>query len=141
MNITRLFTTVFLCLLFPFTANSASELVASTPESVDGATTVDAVAAQGLFEKEAAFIDLRKDNAWEAGRVPGAIHLDFKKAFSKEALEAEVGKDEAVVFYCSGTRCPRSGKAATKAVAWGYQKVYYFRDGFPAWKKSGYPVE
>ena len=36
-----------------------------------------------LFEDEAAFIDLRKDPAWNAGRIPGAIHLDFKTAFSQ----------------------------------------------------------
>ena len=76
-----------------------------------------------------------------AGRVPGAIWLDFKKNFNQQSLAAEVGTDEKVVFYCSGVRCPRSSKAATKAVSWGYGQVYYFRDGFPAWKNAGYPVE
>ena len=53
----------------------------------------------------------------------------------------EVGLDEDVVFYCSGVRCPRSSAGATRAVAWGYKKIYYFREGFPAWKNAGYPVE
>lgn len=120
---------------------SASELVDATPMSVDGATTVDSAAAKALFDEGALFVDLRKDVAWDAGRIPGAVHLDFKKAFSKEALEAEAGPDEAVVFYCSGTRCPRSSKACVKALGWGYKKVYYFRDGFPGWKQAGLPVE
>lgn len=119
----------------------ASELVDATPTSVPGATTVDVDAAKQLFDEEAAFIDLRKENVWNGGRVPGAIWLDFKKGFNKEALASEVGTDEKVVFYCSGVRCPRSSKASAKAVAWGYGKVYYFRDGFPAWKNAGYPVE
>jgi rhodanese-related sulfurtransferase len=118
-----------------------SELVDSTPEAVDGATTVDAAAAKDLFDQEAAFVDLRKENMWNAGRVPGAIWLDFKEAFSREALEAEVGKDEALVFYCSGVRCPRSAKAATQALSWGYDKVYYFRGGYPDWKNAGLPIE
>ena len=130
---------LFLAFATPFAG--ASELVKSTPESVAGATTVDAAAAKALFDQEAAFVDLRKENVWNSGRVPGAIWMDFKQAFSKAALEAEVDKDEKVVFYCSGVRCPRSSKAATKALAWGYGEVYYFREGFPAWKKAGYPVE
>jgi len=121
--------------------SSASELVDATPVQVAGATTVDAAAAKRLFDQEAAFVDLRKENVWNAGRVPGAIWLDFKKAFSEESLTAEVDKDESVVFYCSGVKCPRSSKAAKKALAWGYGNVYYFRDGFPAWKNAGYPVE
>ena len=119
----------------------ASELVKSTPENVPGAATVDATAAKKLFDQEAAFIDLRKENVWNSGRVPGAIWLDFKNAFNEGALSNEVDKDEKVVFYCSGVRCPRSSKAATKALAWGYTDVYYFREGFPAWKKAGYPIE
>ena len=123
------------------TMSNASELVDATPQQVPGATTVDAAAAKQLFDQEAAFVDLRKENVWNGGRIPGAIWLDFKNAFSEETLGAEVDKGEKVVFYCSGVKCPRSSKAAKKAVAWGYGDVYYFRDGFPAWKNAGYPVE
>jgi len=132
---------LFLITAFPTSVFSSSELVKATPTEVPGATTVDAQQAKDLFDREAAFIDLRKENMWDSGRIPGAIWLDFKKDFSKDSIEAEVGKDEQVVFYCSGVRCPRSSKAAAKAVNWGYNQVYYFRDGFPAWKKAGYPEE
>jgi rhodanese-related sulfurtransferase len=130
-----------LVLTLCLTPLGASELVQSTPLTVAGATTVDAAQAKQLFDQEALFVDLRKENMWNAGRIPGALWLDFKKAFSQEALEAEAPKDTAVVFYCSGDRCPRSAKACEKAVAWGYTKVYYFRGGFPDWKNAGYPVE
>ena len=140
---TRLLTTLsaILFLALSSAAYGASELVKATPETVAGATTVDSAEAKALFDNEAAFIDLRKENMWNSGRIPGAIWLDFKTAFSQDALAAEVGKEEQVVFYCSGIRCPRSSKAATKAVEWGYGQVYYFRDGFPAWKNAQYPVE
>jgi rhodanese-related sulfurtransferase len=119
----------------------ASELVDATPTSVPGATTVDAAAAKALFDAEAAFVDLRKENVWNSGRIPGAIWLDFKNSFDEASLTAEVDKAEKIVFYCSGVRCPRSAKASEKALAWGYSDVYYFRDGFPAWQSAGYPVE
>jgi rhodanese-related sulfurtransferase len=130
-----------LSLLWSLGAAAESELVDASPESVAGAETVDASRAKQLFEQEAAFVDLRKDSAWNSGRVPGAIHLDYQEAFNQEALMAEVATDETVVFYCSGVRCPRSAKASEQALEWGYTQVYYFREGFPAWKKAGYPVE
>jgi rhodanese-related sulfurtransferase len=120
---------------------SAAELVDSTPQQVAGATTVDANQAKKLFDEEALFVDLRKENMWNSGCIPGAVWLEMKTAFNKEALAAEASTDEAVVFYCSGVHCPRSAKACEKALKWGYTKVHYFRGGFPAWKNAGLPVE
>ncbi len=112
-----------------------------SPRQVDGATTIDTAKAKRLFDEEVAFVDVRKDSDWEAGRIPGAIHLELKKQFSDAALGAEVAKDEPLVLYCNGEKCMRSSKATKKAVAWGYQKVYYYRAGFPAWKAASLPVE
>lgn len=112
-----------------------------SPTSIAGATTVDTDKARALFDEGAAFIDVRKDSDWEAGRVPGAIHLELKKVYSPETLADEVQKDEAIVVYCNGEKCLRSSVAAEKAVKWGWTKVYYYRDGFPAWKGAALPVE
>jgi len=111
------------------------------PKTVPGATTIDVAEARKLFEAEIPFIDVRKDKDWDAGRVPGAYHLDVKKALTRESLGEIVKPDETVVFYCNGPKCHRSSKAAAMAVSWGYTKVKYFRDGFPAWKGAGNPVE
>ncbi len=35
----------------------------------------------------------------------------------------------------------RSSNASEQAVAWNFERVYYFRDGIPAWQEAGYPVE
>jgi rhodanese-related sulfurtransferase len=34
----------------------------------------------------------------------------------------------------------RASLAVGKAIGWGYQRVYYFRDGFVGWRAAGYPV-
>ena len=130
-----------LALLPSSAALAQSELVENSVESVPGATTVDSAAAKKLFDQGAVFVDLRKANAWDAGRVAGAAHLDMQDGFTQEALEKAVKKTDPVVFYCSGITCPRSAKACEKALSWGYNKVYYFREGFPGWQKAGYPVE
>jgi len=112
-----------------------------SPVSVDGAKSISAAEAKALFDKGTIFVDTRKDKDWNAGRVPDAIHLDVKKKFSEETLSKDVKKSDAVVMYCNGESCMRSSKATKMAVGWGYSNVYYFRDGFPAWKAAGYPVE
>ena len=120
---------------------AGAAMAKESPMTVEGATTVDTAKAHQLFEQEVAFVDARKDSDWDAGRIPGAIHLDVKKALTEDALAAEVKKDEPVVFYCNGHHCMRSSKASAMAVSWGWKKVYYYRDGFPAWKAAGNPVE
>lgn len=110
--------------------------------TVDGATTVSAADAKALFDNGALFVDVRKPSDWDAGRIPGAVHMDNKKGnFTSAALSTQAEKNENIVIYCNGESCPRSSKGSKSAVSWGYTNVKYFRDGFPSWKAAGYPVE
>ena len=119
----------------------SSTVLADSPMTVSGANTIDTPKAKALFDQEVAFLDVRKDSDWDAGRIPGAIHIELKKKLNAESMAGEIGKNEPVVIYCNGPSCMRSSKATAKAVGWGYTKVYYYRDGFPAWKAASYPVE
>ena len=112
-----------------------------SPVTVDGATTVDTNKARELFDQRAAFVDVRSNSDWDAGRIPGAIHIELKKVYNETSLAAEVQKDEPLVIYCNGPSCPRSAQASELAVSWGYSKVYYYREGYPAWTSAGNPVE
>jgi len=125
-------------LLFSF-ATQAEEKV--SPVSVAGAQTIDAAKAKSLFDSGVIFVDVRSDKDWDAGRVPDAVHLELHHNFDEGKLAGVVAKDKDVVFYCNGEHCLRSSEAAEQAVGWGWNKVHYFRDGFPAWKAAGYPAE
>lgn len=132
----------FALALFVGLALSASPVMAGdSPLTIEGAKTVSATEAKVLFDKGVTFIDLRTDAAFDAGRVPGAIHLEFKTNFTEESLGKEVKKDQEIVMYCSGPTCMRAPTGSKNAVSWGYKKVYYYREGFPSWQKAGYPVE
>lgn len=127
--------------LLLLTAHSVQAAGEISPMTVDGTTTVSATEAKALFDKGVIFVDVRSNKDWDAGRIPDAVHIELKKIFSDETLGKEIKKDEEAVFYCNGEGCMRSSIASAKAVGWDYSKVYYFRDGFPAWKNAGYPVE
>jgi rhodanese-related sulfurtransferase len=111
-----------------------------SPTEVAGATTVDPVAAKILFDRGVRFVDVRSDTRWNDSHIPGAVLLDLKQAFNEAALSQVVAKDQEVVIYCMGPRCLRSSQACAKAVGWGFEKVYYLREGLPGWKAAGYPI-
>lgn len=130
-------TLIGFALLLVSVATPASE----APMTVNGVKTINATEAKALFDDGALFVDPRRDSDYAAGRIPDAVHLELKSVYNQQSLSAEAAKGDAIVFYCNGPKCKRSAQAAEKAVSWGFTKLYYFRDGFPAWKSAGYPVE
>ena len=130
-----------LCFLVMLLGFNSPALAETSPLEVPGAESVSAEQAAALFDEGVVFVDVRKPSDFEAGRVPGAVHLDLKSNFSAETLAAAVAKDQPVVIYCNGGSCMRSSEACAKAVEWGFTKVYYFRGGYPEWESAGLPVE
>jgi rhodanese-related sulfurtransferase len=132
---------IFLIAIFGVGMVSPAPAEEVSPETVAGATSVDANTAKSLFDQGILFVDVRKDSDWDAGRIPGAEHLELKKVYDEASLAELVGKEEAVVIYCNGPKCMRSSEASVMAVSWGFKKVYYFRGGYPEWVAAGLPIE
>lgn len=112
----------------------------SGPE-VKGATTIDAATAKALHDRGVTFIDVYIKGL--NYRIPGAFLLEeYTDEFNDARLAAIVDKHQEVVIYSSRAGdvdfVPRS---TARAVSWGYEKVYYFRDGLNGWQAAGYPVE
>lgn len=127
--------------VFLVTWNSQIARAEETPETVEGSTTIDTPKAKQLFDSGAAFIDARKDADWDAGRIPGAYHMELDKVLSKDSLAKVAKPTDPLVFYCNGVKCMVSPHAIKQAVGWGYTNIHYYRAGFPAWKAAGYPTE
>ena len=92
------------------------------------------------------FIDVSRESIWNAGHIPGAVHLSWERTgdprFSKTTLGEVAGHNDEIVLHFDD----RSGVAsaaweAAHAVTWGYRKVYLFDGGAKVWKDAGYPVE
>lgn len=132
----------FVFILFTFLLMSESSWAkAPAAENVDGAVTVSTKRAKTLMNQGVTFIDVRRTADYQSSHIQWSIHLDLKLDLTEEALLSVVKKHQPVVFYCNGDMCQRSALASAKAVVWGWSKVYYYRGGFPDWKKAGLPLE
>lgn len=95
-------------------------------------------AAQEKLEKETGkvcFVDVRSENEFRSGHVPGAICYPLDQL---ERGEVAPPKDRLVVLSCqSGLR---SAKAHTLLRSRGYENLAELEGGFSAWAKAGLPV-
>jgi rhodanese-related sulfurtransferase len=83
-------------------------------------------------------VDVREESEWNAGHVPGAIHLG--KGVIERDVESKVPDPEAeVVLYCGGGF--RSALAADALQKMGYRNVISMDGGWRGWREAGYPVE
>ena len=129
---------LFMALCCMFNAAHAEQLA---PEHINGAETIDTVMAKSFFDRCIPFIDVRGLDNFNAGHIPDAYHLPVKSDFTEQSLHAVAKQNEPVVIYCNGIHCMGSSVAAQKAVDWGWTKVFYYREGIPAWKQHDHPIE
>ena len=55
--------------------------------------------AREMLEKGAQLVDVRADHEWEAGHLPGAVHIALPEL---PARVEEIDKDRTVILYCRG---------------------------------------
>jgi len=128
---------ILLTLLLAFVALPAQ---AEQIESIQGANTVDAFQALRLFDRGATFIDVREEQEFLLGHIRSAVHLDLKRDFNDLYLIETLDRNIPIVIYCNSAHCYRSAVATFLAVAWGYENVYYFKDGYFTWLALDLPV-
>ncbi len=109
-------------------------------EAITGAKTIDAFEAMGLFHQGATFIDVREDFEYQLGHIRSALHLDLKREFNDLYLIETLDRNIPIVIYCNSAHCYRSAVATFLAVAWGYENVHYFKDGYFTWLALDLPV-
>jgi len=127
---------LMLCLLVSPSWLQAAE----APTQVEGAMTIDVDQARQLHALGAVFIDVRPTREWEWGHVEGAVHLELARGFVGLS-QREWPRSVPLVIYCDSDMCPASAQAARLAVEWGYQQVFYFRQGYFGWMLADLPLE
>ena len=88
-----------------------------------------------LERGEIDLIDVREPYEWEAGRIPGARHIELERLASRSD---EVPKDRPVVFQCRLGARSAMATQAFRAAGWD---AYNMTGGITAWVERGLPIE
>jgi sulfur-carrier protein adenylyltransferase/sulfurtransferase len=100
---------------------------------------IDATNARERIESgEPVVVDVREQDEWDEGHIPGAVHVPRGQLESRiERLAPDTARP--VVVYCSAGN--RSAFAAKTLTDLGYQDVVSLAGGFTDWKRNGFPVQ
>lgn len=121
---------VTLTTLFAYTA----------PMSVPGSTYITTEQAYELYKKKTKFLDVRPEKFIKQGKIHGAAEF-YVGLITPKSVFLIGRKSEPIIVYCNGVNCPLTQEAIQKLVSYGYNNLYYYRDGFPAWKAANFPTE
>ncbi len=115
---------------------SGAELLRQIKDRID---EVDPAAVRERLQAGALVIDVRQDEEWATGHVPGARHVP--KSHLESRIEgAAPDKATPVVLYCaSGQRSAWAARTLIEDL--GYQNVASMTGGFTLWKDRGYEVD
>ncbi len=126
-------------LLVVIAAGSASLSVFATTGGTAELREMNAAqVSRMLRRKDVAIIDNRQAELFEAGHIPGALHMVYHKPGSAQnRMTAEMlapFRDKTLIFYCSGGN--RACYGAGKALEWGISsEVFWFKGGWPEWQE------
>lgn len=83
-------------------------------------------------------VDTRSIESWNAGRIPGAVHLPTGKI--RHRAKGLIDREKPVVVYCWGPGCNGAAKAALAFAELGYE-VKEMIGGFEYWAREGFEYE
>lgn len=101
-------------------------------------TNVSAVRERMQRGETFVLVDVREDNEWEKGHLPGAVHLS-KGIIERDVENAIPDPNADIVLYCGGGF--RSALAAENLQRMGYTRVTSMDGGFKGWVAAGLPIE
>jgi len=100
-------------------------------------TNVPEVKRRADAGEQFVLVDVREDNEWANGHIPGAIHLG--KGIIERDIEQVVPDTSAkLILYCGGGF--RSALVADNLQKMGYSNVESMDGGWRGWTSAGLPI-
>jgi rhodanese-related sulfurtransferase len=97
----------------------------------------DVYAAQKAGE-DFVLVDVRGEDAWAQGRIPGAVHMPYREI--AERASGEIAAGTPIVVYCWSPGCNAGAKGALEFARLGY-RVKEMIGGYEYWLREGQPAE
>jgi len=113
-------------------ARSYQDLLASAREQVPEVQVGDLATRRSAGDAPLV-IDVREQNEWDEGHIPGAIHIP--RSFLESRIAGVAKPDQEVILSCASGN--RSLLAGTTLREMGYSNVESLAGGFQRWKQSG----
>jgi molybdopterin/thiamine biosynthesis adenylyltransferase/rhodanese-related sulfurtransferase len=115
---------------------SGAEILRQIKSRID---EVDPAAVREQISDGTLVVDVRQDEEWAAGHIPGAVHVP--KSHLESRIEgAAPDRAQHVVLYCaSGQRSAWAARTLIEDL--GYEHVASMTGGFTLWKDRGYEVD
>jgi len=82
-------------------------------------------------------VDVREDNEWANGHLPGAVHLG-KGIIERDIVQRVPDANAKIILYCGGGF--RSALAAENLQKMGYTNVESMDGGWRGWVEAGLPT-
>jgi rhodanese-related sulfurtransferase len=112
------------------------------PAAIEGLPIVNSEEANKMFKgKKVIFLDNRVKSQFDTEKIAGAKWFFCDTLLKDPALADKLDKSKEYVVYCNGVHCWRSPAVGMMLKQSGFEKVYWYRDGLPDWKKRGFPTE
>jgi rhodanese-related sulfurtransferase len=102
----------------------------------DQLKTVDATTLKEWLDQDSiTLIDVREPSEHAGEHISGSIVMPLS---TFDPLNLPISDSKPVVLYCQTSN--RSGQAAQKLLAAGFEEVTHLQGGLNAWKQAGYPT-
>ncbi|MDP1602383.1 MAG: rhodanese-like domain-containing protein [Legionella sp.] len=82
-------------------------------------------------------IDVREQDEWDEGHIPGATHIPKDELPAKIDAKAS-SHQQPIYLHCKGG--VRSAHSAERLMDMGYKEVYSVTGGIAEWARCGYEV-
>ena len=116
---------------------SYRELLSQVKSEID---EVDATEARALLDAAAppVVVDVREQEEWGEGHIPGAVHVP-RGHLESRIEQAAPDRTRPVLLYCAVGA--RSAFAAKTLEELGYEHVSSLSGGYTDWKRNGFPTQ
>jgi rhodanese-related sulfurtransferase len=101
----------------------------------DAPEVTPAEAQEKIASGGAQLIDVREGYEWDAGRIPGARHIELERL---AAQSETIDKDRPVIFQC---RLGARSAMATQAFRAAGYDAWSMAGGIQRWAEEGLPME
>jgi phage shock protein E len=124
----------------PLRAEDAKAAPASPSAAAAVKKNVSPDEAEKLLKENPSIVvlDVRTDDEFKSGHIPGAKNLDILSPdFAKQL--AALDKSKTYLVHCAAGH--RSARACAAMDEQKFTAIYHLNEGFKAWEKAGKPIE